>query len=168
MKDWSLTSHGVRQTRQLGNWTGRFAEAGLVILLNGDLGSGKTCFAQGFAAGVGVPEDNPVTSPSYALMHVYQGRLPLFHFDLYRLSRVEDLDDLGYDEHAGGDGVTLVEWADRIAEPPDASLVVTLEHVAGASEQRRVRIEALDQQGESLLDRLQASWPVETNPQETP
>jgi tRNA threonylcarbamoyladenosine biosynthesis protein TsaE len=87
--------------------------AGDVILLQGDLGAGKTEFVKGLAAGLGV--DEPVTSPTFALLNVYQGRLPLYHFDLYRLDRLEELDGIGFDEFIGGDGLAVIEWPDRFA-----------------------------------------------------
>jgi len=136
----------------LGSTLGRVVEAGLVVLLSGDLGAGKTCFAQGVAAGLGVPPKSPVTSPSYTLMNAHYGRIPLYHFDLYRLSRVEDLADLGYDEFAEGEGVTLVEWADRMTGGLQASVAVRIEALEEG--QRAFQFEALDGRGEHILDRL--------------
>jgi tRNA threonylcarbamoyladenosine biosynthesis protein TsaE len=89
-------------------------------------------------------------------MNIYQGRLHLYHFDLYRLSRVEDLEDLGYDEHAEAGGVTLVEWADRISEPPESSLLVSIEHVC--EDQRRLHFQASNQAGEALLASIAEKW----------
>ncbi len=84
---------------------------GTVVGLIGELGSGKTCLAQGICRGLGVKEY--VTSPSFVLIHEYEGRLPVYHFDLYRLRDAEELFDLGYEEYFYGDGVCLVEWAER-------------------------------------------------------
>jgi tRNA threonylcarbamoyladenosine biosynthesis protein TsaE len=128
---------------------------GLVVLLCGDLGAGKTCFAQGVAEGMAIPAGAPVTSPSYTLLNIHQGSLPLYHFDLYRLSKVEDLEDLGYDEVAEGDGVTLVEWADRLSAPPPASLRITLSRTGMA--ERTVNFEAMDSVGQELLAELVAA-----------
>jgi tRNA threonylcarbamoyladenosine biosynthesis protein TsaE len=86
---------------------------GDVVLLYGDLGAGKTEFVKGLAAGLGVAE--PVTSPTFALLNVYQGRMPLYHFDLYRLDRLEELDGIGFNEFIGGDGLAVIEWPDRFA-----------------------------------------------------
>lgn len=144
------------ETRRLGELLGGLAEAGLVVLVNGDLGAGKTCLAQGVARGLGVPAATPVTSPSYSLMHIHQGRIPLYHFDLYRLTRVDDLADLGYDEFAEGSGLTLVEWADRMAAALAASLTVTI--TALPENGRKFFFEALDQRGQALLERLEAHW----------
>ena len=155
MRAWQTLSAGPEQTRALGRQLGRLAQPGLVVLLAGELGSGKTCFAQGVAAGLEVPADSPVTSPSYTLLNIHQGRLPLYHFDLYRLARVEDLEDLGYDEVAEGDGVTLVEWADRLAVPLPAALRVDLQRLA--AEQREVSFTAENAAGEQLLAALAAA-----------
>jgi len=139
----------------LGSALGRLARPGLVVLLAGELGTGKTCFAQGVADGLGVPVDIPVTSPSYTLLNIHQGRLPLYHFDLYRLSSVTDLEDLGYDETAEGDGITLVEWADRLTAPPPATLRVELRRLAAT--RREVFFTTGDRVGEELLAALAAA-----------
>jgi tRNA threonylcarbamoyladenosine biosynthesis protein TsaE len=140
----------------LGQLLGELAGAGLVVLLNGDLGAGKTCFAQGVARGLGVSQATPVTSPSYTLLNIHHGRLPLYHFDLYRLSQVDDLAELGYDEFAEGDGLTLVEWADRMTATLSASVSILIEHLA--ERQRRLRFDALDARGETLLQQLAVEW----------
>lgn len=92
---------------------------GTVIALHGDLGSGKTCLVQGLAAALGI--DEPVTSPTYTLIGEYQGRLPLHHIDLYRLSGPEEAVGLGLDEYFDADGITAIEWAERAEGllPPD-------------------------------------------------
>ena len=149
---WEVTSENPCQTRALGRLLGEAAEPGLVVLLAGELGTGKTCFAQGVAAGLGVAADSPVTSPSYTLLNVHFGRLPLYHFDLYRLAQVDDLADLGYDEIAEGDGLTLVEWADRMSTLPDASLSVVIERVS--EEVRRLAFVARDERGRLLLHKI--------------
>lgn len=156
MRQWSVQTGGPDQTRDLGRLFGSLAEAGLVVLLNGDLGAGKTCFAQGVAAGLGVPAGTPVTSPSYALLNIHQGRIPLHHFDLYRLSRVDDLADLGYDEFAEGEGLTLVEWADRMAGALEASLTVSIVVVDRLL--RELAFVALDERGGELLGRVAREW----------
>lgn len=87
---------------------------GAVLALVGDLGSGKTCFVQGLAAGLGVPEKITVASPTFVLIHEYAGgRLPLFHFDFYRLEKKEEALQLGLEDYWEGDGISVVEWADR-------------------------------------------------------
>lgn len=152
MERWETTTGTPKETRELGRLLGDFAVAGLVVLLNGDLGAGKTCFAQGVANGLGVSSASPVTSPSYTLLNIHYGRLPLYHFDLYRLSQVDDLADLGYDEFAEGGGLTLVEWADRMTDALSASVDVFIEHIS--EHHRKLRFVALDDRGRDLLAQL--------------
>ena len=118
MADISFTvvTRSPEETAALAERLGAAAEAGTVLCLVGDLGAGKTLFTQGFARGLGVTGE--VTSPTFALMNQYNGRLPVSHFDLYRLEREEELDDIGFYEYAEDDrGVVLIEWADKF---PDA------------------------------------------------
>ncbi len=106
-----LTSTSEDQTREIGRCIGALARAGTVIALNGELGAGKTVLAKGIAQGLGVHGD--VISPSYVLMNIYPGRLNLYHFDFYRLENEEELLELGLEEYFYGDGVVVVEWADK-------------------------------------------------------
>jgi len=99
---------------KLGALIGEAVKKPATVWLTGDLGAGKTCFTRGFARGLGVPDEEPVTSPSYALMNHYRGRLDLYHFDLYRLLGISEVDDIGLEECLYGDGVTVVEWAERV------------------------------------------------------
>jgi tRNA threonylcarbamoyladenosine biosynthesis protein TsaE len=121
-------------TRALGAELGRAATPGTVIALHGDLGAGKTCFIQGLAEGLGVP--GPVTSPTFVLMTEHQGRLPLYHVDLYRTASPAEIRALGLDELLHGDGVTAIEWAERAEGmlPPHAVHV----RVSGAGEEPRL------------------------------
>lgn len=114
-------------TEALGRLLGKHAADGDVFCLTGDLGAGKTLLSRGVAEGLGVAGED-VTSPTFALMNVYQGtELEVRHFDLYRLNRVEELEDIGFDEYAGGDGVTLIEWAELFSEAlPEEYLQLTL------------------------------------------
>ncbi len=156
MQQWRVATRAEEETRLLGRSLGKAAPAGMVVLLNGPLGAGKTCFAQGVAYGLGVAEQTPVTSPTYALMNIHQGRVPLYHFDLYRLSRVDDLEDLGYDEYAEGQGLTLVEWADRMGEPLGSSLVVTIS--SSGENDRQIEFTAVDPAGRQLLSEVKSTW----------
>lgn len=108
-----IVTDRAEETRYVGQALGRFLQPGDVVLLSGELGSGKTIFAQGIAAGLGV--EGPVTSPSFVLMNRYQGRLPFYHLDLYRLD-CEGVADLGLEEFLGSQGVTVVEWPQAL--PP--------------------------------------------------
>ena len=112
----TVVTHAPQESAALAERLGAAAEAGTVLCLVGDLGAGKTLFTQGFARGLGVTEE--VTSPTFALMNQYCGRLPVTHFDLYRLEREEELDEIGFYEFAEpSGGVVLIEWADKF---PDA------------------------------------------------
>lgn len=102
------------ETAGLGEKLAPFLNAGDLICLNGDLGAGKTRFVQGLARGLGV--DGPVTSPTFTLINEYQGKLPLYHMDVYRLGDPLEMEDLGYEEYFYGDGVTVMEWAGRVKE----------------------------------------------------
>lgn len=107
----NLLSTSVAHTRLLGSRLGRLAQPGDVILLVGDLGTGKTCLTQGIALGLDIP--GPVRSPSFTIMNQYRGRLPLYHIDLFRLERLEEILDLGLDDYFYGIGLCVMEWADR-------------------------------------------------------
>ena len=131
----TVVTHAPQETAALAERLGAAAETGTVLCLVGDLGAGKTLFTQGFARGLGVTEE--VTSPTFALMNQYCGRLPVTHFDLYRLEREEELDEIGFYEFAEpSGGVVLIEWADKF---PDAlpKPHIRLEIVRGDTEDER-------------------------------
>lgn len=109
-----LTTHSSEETVLLAKRFAASLKPKDVLALEGDLGAGKTCFVKGLAAGLNVPEKLYVRSPSFTLLNEYRGgRLPLYHFDFYRLTNADELADLGLDEYFDGDGVTVIEWADR-------------------------------------------------------
>ncbi len=104
-----------RETCELGFHMGKRAKAGHVYTLVGDLGVGKTVFTKGFAAGLGIGE--PVCSPTFTIVQIYEeGRLPFYHFDVYRIGDIAEMDEIGYEDYIYGEGVSLIEWADRIPE----------------------------------------------------
>lgn len=110
-----LESKSPEDTFQIGMRLGQVAKAGEVYTLTGDLGVGKTVFTQGFAKGLGIEE--PVNSPTFTILQIYEGgRLPLYHFDVYRIGSVEEMDETGFEEYLMGEGVSLIEWADLIRE----------------------------------------------------
>lgn len=156
MKRWSVRTRSPEQTRRLGRVLGQFCPERFRIFLAGDLGAGKTCFSQGIGLGLGVPEDEPVTSPSYTLMNHYRGRCDLYHFDLYRLSGPEDLVDLGFDEYAHGEGVTLVEWAERAGDQMEDGLFVRMQCLG--EEDREIEFTARGEAALALLERSCQSW----------
>jgi tRNA threonylcarbamoyladenosine biosynthesis protein TsaE len=110
----------AEETRALGASLGRRARAGDIVACRGALGAGKTTFVQGFAQGLGVGEDDYVRSPTFALVHAYHGRTPLYHFDFYRLSSCTEVQDIGFEEYLEAGGVVIIEWADKFPEilPP--------------------------------------------------
>ena len=110
-----IMSQSVGETKKLGQKIGTLLQYPLIIALIGDLGSGKTAFVQGLAAGLDVSADYYITSPTFTLINEYPGRLPLFHVDLYRLEAVDDLDDIGLDELLSDRAVIAIEWADKLA-----------------------------------------------------
>jgi len=116
-----IITYTPEQTQALGLQLGEALNEGIVLSLEGDLGCGKTVFVKGLAKGLAVPEAIYVTSPSYALIHEYPGRLPLFHADLYRIEDPEDIDELGLFDIMDGRNVVAIEWAERIREalPPE-------------------------------------------------
>ena len=108
-------SLGEKDTFELGKRFGGRVKSGDIYLLHGDLGVGKTIFTKGFAQGIGITE--PITSPTFTLIQEYEeGRLPLYHFDVYRIGDVEEMYDLGFEGYFYGEGVCLIEWADLIEE----------------------------------------------------
>ena len=110
-----IESNSERETYELGKRLGQKAEAGQVYTLIGDLGVGKTVLTQGLAAGLEIHE--PVNSPTFTIVQIYEeGRLPLYHFDVYRIGDVEEMDEIGYEDYFYGDGVCLIEWANLIED----------------------------------------------------
>jgi len=147
-----VTESGA-ETIALGSRLGRLLAPGDFVALTGELGAGKTQFAKGVALGLEVDADTPVTSPTYTILNIYQGRIPLYHFDLYRLQSAEEVEDLGFDEYFGGDGACLVEWAERLdGDLPAQLLTVTLSHTG--PESRSVSFAAAGQRGQELLAAL--------------
>lgn len=111
-------SNSPEDTYELGRTMGESITPGSVIALDGDLGAGKTLFTQGLAAGLGITE--PVNSPTFTIMQIYEsGRLPLYHFDVYRIDDPYEMEEVGFDDFIYGDGVSVIEWPDRIAELMD-------------------------------------------------
>lgn len=122
-----IHAKSVEETQEIGKRLGERLEPGDFINLVGELGAGKTTFTQGLARGLSSTEY--VTSPTFTLINEYTGRIPLYHFDVYRLGDVSEMEDLGYDEYFSGDGATVIEWGDRVEEVlPEERLDVFLEY----------------------------------------
>lgn len=147
-------SRSPTQTKAFGQCLAGLLQAGDVVVLAGDLGAGKTCLAQGICLGAGVTD--PVNSPTFTLIHEYQGRFPVFHLDAYRLTDPSEADELGLEEVLGGEGIAVVEWAERISDYlPDDLLRVELEGVSGAdASTRRLRITGRGARGGRLAEEL--------------
>ena len=115
MEDKLIETNSPEETFELGRQIGQEAAAGTVFTLIGDLGTGKTVFTQGLAQGLGITE--PVNSPTFTILQVYEeGRCPFYHFDVYRIVDISEMDEIGYEDCFYGDGVCLIEWADLIEE----------------------------------------------------
>ncbi len=135
-------THSAEETYELGRRIGQQAKAGEVYTLIGDLGAGKTVFTQGFAAGLGIAE--PVNSPTFTILQIYDGgRLPFYHFDVYRIGDAAEMDEIGYEEYFYGDGVCLVEWANLIEEilPPAHRRVTIEKDPTQGFDYRRITVE---------------------------
>ena len=132
-------SFGEKDTFELGKKFGTRVKAGDICLLHGDLGVGKTVFTKGFAVGIGIKE--PITSPTFTLIQEYgEGRIPLYHFDVYRIGDVEEMEEIGYEDYFYGDGFTMVEWADLILElmPPGYQKITIEKDLEKGFDYRRI------------------------------
>ena len=131
----------AEETFALGKKTGETAEPDTVIALIGDIGNGKTVFTKGVAAGLGITEH--VTSPTFTILHSYRGgRVPLHHFDVYRIGDVSEMDEIGYEDCFADGGVSLVEWAELVPEifPPETMVVRIEKDLAKGLDYRRISI----------------------------
>ena len=143
----------LSDTEKLGRFLGETAGPGDIICLDGDLGAGKTTLSQAIARGLQVPENCYVTSPSFAILHEYEGRIPLYHMDFYRLQGVDEVLDLGFEEYFYLSGLTVIEWSKRALEIlPEERLL--LEILRDNDESRTVIIQATDLFRKRALDIL--------------
>ena len=125
------------QTEEIGAALGKILKAGTILAYEGDLGAGKTAFTRGLARGLGITD--PVTSPTYTIVNEYlSGRMPLFHFDMYRLHSAEDLWDIGWDDYLERGGVCAVEWSENVAEAMEDAIRVRIEKTG--DESRRILV----------------------------
>ncbi|GAB4140746.1 MAG: tRNA (adenosine(37)-N6)-threonylcarbamoyltransferase complex ATPase subunit type 1 TsaE [Planctomycetaceae bacterium] len=155
-----LNAESEQQTEQIGHQLGRILQSGDVVALCGPLGAGKTRLVRAMAGGLGVSLEE-VRSPTFTLIHEYAGRVPVFHFDTYRLSDADEFEQLGAAELLEGDGICLVEWADRVEEllPND---VLKVEITIRGETARQFRIRANGPRSQSRWEQLR-QWSEEGN-----
>lgn len=140
-----IETNSAEETFRLGEKLGQQALPGQIYTLNGNLGVGKTVFTQGVARGLGIQE--PVNSPTFTIVQEYsQGRLPFYHFDVYRIGDVEEMEEIGYDDYFFGEGICLIEWAQLIEEIlPEQLISVTIEKdLEKGFDYRKITIEGLE------------------------
>lgn len=137
----TIYTKSERETRELGQRLAKHVRPGMVLALYGDLGAGKTALVRGLAAGMGLKAR--VTSPTFTIVNEYQGEIPLFHFDMYRLTGSEELFEIGWEDYLSGGGVLAVEWSENVEDAFDGSVVrIRIERGESESE-RRIDIENL-------------------------
>ena len=140
-----IETRSPQETFRLGEELGRKAVPGQVFTLTGDLGVGKTVFTQGLAKGLGIEE--PVNSPTFTIVQVYEeGRLPFYHFDVYRIGDVEEMEEVGFEDYVMGDGVSLIEWADLIEEilPEKRTRILIEKDLEQGFDYRKITVEKLE------------------------
>ena len=130
-------TNSPEETEAVGTALGKLLSAGTVIAYRGDLGAGKTAFTRGLARGLGVTER--VTSPTFTIVNEYAGRIPLFHFDMYRLSCADDLWDIGWEDYLDRGGVCAVEWSENVEDAMDGAIRIRIEKLG--QDARRITIE---------------------------
>ena len=144
-----IETNSPQETKELGKKMAERAKPGDVFTLVGDLGVGKTVFTQGIAEGLGI--DEPVNSPTFTIVQEYEsGRMPFYHFDVYRIGDPEEMDEIGFDDYIYGDGLCLIEWADLIEEIlPEKRVAIRIEKdLEKGFDYRKITIEGL---GEEIL-----------------
>lgn len=152
MKAIEIITNSEERTKEIASTLGSYVKSGDVITLEGDLGSGKTTFTKGLAAGLGIKRN--VTSPTFTIIKEYNGRIPLYHMDVYRLEHSDE--DIGFTEYFDGNGVTVVEWAKFIEDfMPNQYLVIKIEVIDDTS--RKIICQSNDQHYDQLLEQLKKS-----------
>lgn len=149
-------SHSAEETGHLGRTLARFLSGGDIILFYGDLGAGKTTLIQGICEALAVREK--VTSSSFVLLRLLNGTLPVYHFDLYRLAGAEEIEDLGFEEYLFSDGVSLIEWPERIKESAGRSwLSISLEYADGGPDERRIALRPSGERFGHVIEEIRAA-----------
>jgi len=161
MESLKLNSHSPEQTQLLGSYLGELAQKADIFLLTGELGTGKTCLVQGIARGLDVKEY--AFSPSFVILREYCGRLHLYHIDFYRLDHIEEINDLGLEEYFYGDGVCVVEWAEKgLQVVPRDNLLVTINYIPASQTGRSICLEPQGERYYELIEQLKKErelWP---------
>ncbi len=138
----SYESVSPEETYNIGKKLGEETEKGKIYCLNGDLGVGKTVFTQGFAKGLGITE--PINSPTFTIVQIYEeGRMPFYHFDVYRIGDISEMDEIGYEDYFYGEGVCLIEWAELIEEilPEDIVTISIKKDLEKGFDYRNITVE---------------------------
>lgn len=141
-----IESYSPEETLELGKKIGESATPGQVYTLIGDLGVGKTVFTQGLALGLGIEE--PICSPTFTIVQVYEeGRMPFYHFDVYRIGDIEEMDEIGYEDYFYGEGLTMIEWANLIEDilPPVYQQITIEKDLEKGFDYRKITIEEVKQ-----------------------
>ena len=155
MTPWVVLSTSTRMTMSFGRRLAKLVQGGEIIGLRGELGTGKTTFVRGFCAGIEVSQKAWVRSPTFTLINEYQGRLPVYHIDLYRIARAEEIDALNLREYLYSDGVSLIEWSERLpADEFEEYLEVSLAHRDKSN--RQMTFTARGERYEGILQQLKA------------
>ncbi len=153
MKSFTKLTRSAEATRNWGKRLGKLLKGGEIIGLTGELGSGKTCFARGLAEGLGVAKGAWIRSPTFTLINEYDGRVPVYHIDLYRIGRARELEELNLREYLFSDGVSAIEWFDKLPEGEvDEWLAIKFEH--GRGNQRSLTFSAHGAQYDDMLEKL--------------
>ena len=156
MTAWVVPSTSARMTMSLGRSLAKLVQGGEIIGLRGELGTGKTTFVRGFCDGIEVSQNAWVRSPTFTLINEYQGRLPVYHIDLYRIGRAEEIEALNLREYLYSDGVSLIEWIERLpADELDEYFEVSLAH-QGKSK-RQVTFTAHGERYDAMLEQLKSA-----------
>jgi tRNA threonylcarbamoyladenosine biosynthesis protein TsaE len=151
MNQLETISHSPEQTQEFGTRLGELAQPGDIFLLVGDLGTGKTCLTQGIAWGLGIKEY--AVSPSFVVVRELEGRLPLYHIDFYRLENLEEIADLGLDDYLYGNGISVVEWAEKgLNLLPPEHLLIEMSYVSDT--ERRLKLTAAGKRYRNLITQL--------------
>ena len=152
MNRYQLLSKSPQETLDLARSVARHLPKGSIVCLHGDLGAGKTTFVKGMVRALGFDPDN-VTSPTFVLMNIYEGKRPVYHFDLYRLEKPDDIRQIGYDEFLYGSGISVVEWAERLGELyPPQFLKIELRHKGESA--REIVMEARGRRYTDVIEKV--------------